>query len=130
MVSWLVLHFRIFYHCQMQVQGYMEAALGVEQFSAMQAALTVPPLHTCVRVNTLRTTPQVGSLDLPHQNPAQAVTLWLCCCVGQFHLCAVHATGWQQAACFAFVLVPGVHAASPWQVTWHMHQFVTSHGLR
>lgn len=42
-----------------QVHGYMEAALGVEQFAAMRAALTVPPLRTCVRVNTLRATQQV-----------------------------------------------------------------------
>jgi hypothetical protein len=37
----------------------MTTAMGAEQFAAMQAALTVPPLHTCVRVNTLRTTPEV-----------------------------------------------------------------------
>lgn len=43
-----------------QVEQYMQAALGAQTFAAMQAALAAPPLHTCVRVNTLRMTPQVG----------------------------------------------------------------------
>lgn len=42
-----------------QVKEYMAASLGDQQFAAMQAALAVPPLHTCVRVNMLRATPQV-----------------------------------------------------------------------
>jgi len=42
--------------------------VGVEQFAAMQAALAAPPLQTCVRVNTLRTTPQV-SAAAAHDGP-------------------------------------------------------------
>lgn len=45
----------------------MEAALGTHQFAAMQSTLTVPPLRICVRVNTLRTTPQVWCT--PPQTP-------------------------------------------------------------
>jgi hypothetical protein len=45
--------------CMLQVRAYMEAALGVQRFAAVSAALTVPPLHTCVRVNTLRATREV-----------------------------------------------------------------------
>lgn len=45
--------------CVLQVQRYLEAAMGPAEVAVMQAALAVPPLHTCLRVNTLRTTPQV-----------------------------------------------------------------------
>ena len=43
-----------------EVQSYLEAALGAEQLRRVSAALARPPLATCLRVNTLRTTPQVG----------------------------------------------------------------------
>lgn len=43
-----------------EVQAYLEAALGAEQLRRISAALARPPLATCLRVNTLRTTPQVG----------------------------------------------------------------------
>ncbi|WIA32336.1 hypothetical protein OEZ86_003174 [Tetradesmus obliquus] len=41
-----------------QVSGFLAAALGAEQFRRIQAAIAVPPLSTCVRVNTLRTSTQ------------------------------------------------------------------------
>ncbi len=43
-----------------EVQAYLEAALGTEQLRRISAALARPPLATCLRVNTLRTTPEVG----------------------------------------------------------------------
>lgn len=42
-----------------EVQAYLEAALGAEALRRISAALARPPLATCLRVNTLRTTPQV-----------------------------------------------------------------------
>jgi hypothetical protein len=42
-----------------QAAAYLAAALGTQQFAALQAALAAPPLSTCVRVNALRTTPEV-----------------------------------------------------------------------
>ena len=42
------------------VRVYFEAAFGREHFAAMAAALMRPPLGTCLRVNPLRTTTQVG----------------------------------------------------------------------
>lgn len=42
-----------------EVAAYLEAALGPERLAAISAALTRPPLATCLRVNTLRTTPEV-----------------------------------------------------------------------
>lgn len=42
------------------MQAYLEAALGAEQLRRISAALARPPLATCLRVNTLRTTPQVN----------------------------------------------------------------------
>jgi len=46
------------------VQSYLEACLGVERLGRISEALTRPPLATCIRVNTLRTTAQVGSLHM------------------------------------------------------------------
>lgn len=43
-----------------QVQQYLEACHGVEGLQRISEALTRPPLATCIRVNTLRTTAQVG----------------------------------------------------------------------
>lgn len=42
------------------VRAYFEAAFGAEHFARMSAALMRPPLGTCLRVNPLRTTPQVS----------------------------------------------------------------------
>ena len=42
-----------------EVQAYLEAALGAQALRRISAALARPPLATCLRVNTLRTTPQV-----------------------------------------------------------------------
>jgi hypothetical protein len=55
----LQIRVHLLFSSYVQVQEYMTAAMGAEAFAAMQAALTVPPLHTCVRVNTLHTTPEV-----------------------------------------------------------------------
>eukprot|EP00879_Flechtneria_rotunda_P021512 GHRR01022673.1.p1 GENE.GHRR01022673.1~~GHRR01022673.1.p1 ORF type:complete len:169 (+),score=50.91 GHRR01022673.1:526-1032(+) len=41
-----------------QVAAFLEAALGAEVFARMRAALCVPPLSTCLRVNTLKCTVQ------------------------------------------------------------------------
>lgn len=43
-----------------EVKQYLESAFGAAKLAAMSAALARPPLTTCLRVNTLRTTPQVG----------------------------------------------------------------------
>lgn len=43
-----------------EVEAYLAAALGEEQLRRVSEALTRPPLATCLRVNTLRTTPEVG----------------------------------------------------------------------
>jgi 16S rRNA C967 or C1407 C5-methylase (RsmB/RsmF family) len=42
-----------------EVKQYLEAAFGAAKLAAMSAALARPPLATCLRVNTLRTTPEV-----------------------------------------------------------------------
>lgn len=42
------------------VRAYFEAAFGREHFGRMAAALLRPPLGTCLRINPLRTTPQVS----------------------------------------------------------------------
>ncbi len=42
-----------------QEQAYLEAMLGAAQLRRISDALARPPLATCLRVNTLRTTPQV-----------------------------------------------------------------------
>ncbi|KAL4856723.1 putative methyltransferase [Chlorella vulgaris] len=39
-----------------EVQGVLEAALGAEKLAEISAALARPPLATCLRVNTMRTT--------------------------------------------------------------------------
>ena len=41
------------------VRAYFEAAFGRDHFARMAAALLRPPLGACLRVNPLRTTPQV-----------------------------------------------------------------------
>jgi hypothetical protein len=43
----------------MQVHAYLEHAFGAGRLQQMSAALAKPALHTCLRVNTLRTSPQV-----------------------------------------------------------------------
>ncbi len=45
-----------------EVQGVLEAALGAEKLAEISAALARPPLATCLRVNTMRTTVEVGSV--------------------------------------------------------------------
>jgi 16S rRNA C967 or C1407 C5-methylase (RsmB/RsmF family) len=40
---------------------YLAAALGADKLQQISEALTRPPLATCLRVNTLRTTPEVGA---------------------------------------------------------------------
>ena len=40
---------------------YLEAALGADKLRQISEALTRPPLATCLRVNTLRTMPEVGA---------------------------------------------------------------------
>lgn len=46
------------------VRAYFEAAFGKEHFGRMAAALLRPPLGSCLRINPLRTTPEViGSLS-------------------------------------------------------------------
>jgi hypothetical protein len=42
-----------------QVHAYLEHAFGANRLQQMSAALAKPSLHTCLRVNTLRTSPQV-----------------------------------------------------------------------
>ena len=42
-----------------EVRQYLEAALGPQKLAEISAALARPPLATCLRVNTLRTSPQV-----------------------------------------------------------------------
>ena len=44
-----------------RVLRYMECVFGVEHFGRMRAALATPPLSTCLRVNPLRTTPEVSA---------------------------------------------------------------------
>ncbi|EFN59890.1 hypothetical protein CHLNCDRAFT_132901 [Chlorella variabilis] len=41
-----------------EVRQYLEAALGPQKLAEISAALARPPLATCLRVNTLRTSPQ------------------------------------------------------------------------
>jgi methyltransferase NSUN6 len=41
------------------VKSYLAAALGSERFKKVSEALCRPPLSVCLRVNTLRTTPEV-----------------------------------------------------------------------
>ncbi|GFH10137.1 uncharacterized protein HaLaN_05398, partial [Haematococcus lacustris] len=36
-----------------QVQAYLEQCFGAPHFASMRAALSQPPKHTCLRVNTL-----------------------------------------------------------------------------
>lgn len=51
------------------LQEYLQAVFGVERFRTIAAALMRPPLSTCLRVNTLRTTPEVCCFSLstfPH----------------------------------------------------------------
>jgi hypothetical protein len=47
-----------------QVSGFLAAALGDEQFRRIQAAIAVPPLSTCLRVNTLQATVQASNMQL------------------------------------------------------------------
>ena len=44
-----------------EVQQYLAAALGPDKLRQISLALARPPLATCLRVNTLRTTPEVCS---------------------------------------------------------------------
>lgn len=55
-----------------QVQSYLEHAFGPLKLQQMSAALCRPALDTCLRVNTLKTTPQVNT----HTNMCVCV-----CCV-------------------------------------------------
>lgn len=43
----------------MQVHDYLDHAFGAARLQKISEALARPALHTCLRVNTLRTTPQV-----------------------------------------------------------------------
>lgn len=47
------------------MQSYLEACLGEEELQRINEALTRPPLATCLRVNTLRVTPEVCCILLP-----------------------------------------------------------------
>jgi hypothetical protein len=47
-----------------QVSSFLAAALGDEQFRRIQAAIAVPPLSTCLRVNTLQATVQASDMQL------------------------------------------------------------------
>ena len=54
-----------------ELQAYLESGLGKEAFQHISEALCRPPLSTCIRANTLRTTRKVsllyisGALGLP-----------------------------------------------------------------
>ena len=54
-----------------ELRAYLESALGKEAFQHISEALCRPPLSTCVRANTLKTTRKVkllyisGILGLP-----------------------------------------------------------------
>jgi 16S rRNA C967 or C1407 C5-methylase (RsmB/RsmF family) len=41
-----------------QVEEYLRGALGAERFAATARALATPPRCTCLRVNTIQTTPE------------------------------------------------------------------------
>lgn len=43
---------------QTDVEEFLSAALGADRLRAISAATVTPPLATCIRVNTLRTTPE------------------------------------------------------------------------
>jgi 16S rRNA C967 or C1407 C5-methylase (RsmB/RsmF family) len=43
----------------LQVHDYLDHAFGAARLQKISEALARPALHTCLRVNTLRTTPQV-----------------------------------------------------------------------
>ena len=47
------------------VERYLTAFLGAERFAAISSAIVRPPLQTCLRVNTLRTTPEDVLRRLP-----------------------------------------------------------------
>lgn len=46
-------------HVRVQVERYLRGAFGDEPFRRISEALARPPRSTCMRVNTLRRTPQV-----------------------------------------------------------------------
>lgn len=45
----------------LQVKHYFEGAFGVEGFRKLEQTLCQPPVTTCIRVNTLRTTVQASA---------------------------------------------------------------------
>lgn len=49
-----------------EVEAYLAAALGADRLRAISAATVRPPLTTCLRVNTLRTTPEDVLRRLPN----------------------------------------------------------------
>jgi hypothetical protein len=49
----------------LQVKHYLEGAFGVEGFRQLEQTLCQPPVSTCIRVNTLRTTVQASAPDPP-----------------------------------------------------------------
>jgi hypothetical protein len=44
-----------------QLRAYMEHLLGVDEFGKLNTVLAKPPLETCLRVNTLQSTPQASA---------------------------------------------------------------------
>lgn len=56
----------------LQLRAYFEHAFGKEGFEALSAVLSKPPLQTCLRVNTLKATPQV-----PFRHMLQVCCTWI-----------------------------------------------------